>query len=163
MVLLIYFGIFFAGIGSYVLCSNVRPVGILLRYHILPAMVAVASWFLPLLAMCGDALIFGLLVWLFGIPLAFACLVDQRRLWKQRSDVRTRQLYGYPMVLAALPGCVILAIFVCRISEAHPATSELISFLLQALAWMAGMVLVGYAGAVVWYKLAYLDESKRKT
>ena len=161
MILIIYLGIFLAATGSYILCSSIRPVGILLRYHILPAVVAVVIWFLPLLAICGEAPILALPVFLFGIPISFACLIDQRRLWKQKSDVRKGQLYGYPMVLAALP-CVILAVLICRMPEELPSTSKLISFLLQTLAWMAGVVIVAYVGAAVWYKLAYASESKTK-
>ena|SRR5712691_940618 len=140
----------------------------ILRYYILPAMVAVAIWILPLLAfgiysfntsgggppaVGAAAGIF--LLCLFGIPIPLGWLIDLRRRWKQRSDVRKLRLFGIPSVLGAIPGCGLIVIFIFGVIPEHPTTWEALSFLLGVLAVTVGLPLLGLAGAAAWYRLAY--------
>ncbi len=140
----------------------------ILRYYILPAIVAVAIWILPLLAFgiyardtsgggpaaVGAAAGF-FLVCLFGIPIPFGWLIDLRRRWKQRSDVRKARLFGIPTVLGAIPGCGLILIFIFLVIPEHATTWEAASNLLWALGVTVGLPLLGCAGAAAWYRLAY--------
>ena len=124
----------------------------ILRYFILPAVVAVTMWVLPLLVILPPILS---LLCILGSVIPFGCLLDQRRLWKQKSDVRKIQLFGVPMALAAIPSCFSLAIFIISVIPEHPTISQATWYLFQAVAWTFGLVLIAYAGSAAWYKLAY--------
>jgi hypothetical protein len=138
----------------------------ILRYYILPAIVAVAIWILPLLAFgiyardtsgggpaAGGASAGFYLVCLFGIPIPLAWLIDLRRRWKERGDVRKFRLFGIPSVLGAIPGCSLIAIFIFLEIPEHPNTWEALSNVLCILAVTVGLPLLGLAGAAAWYSI----------
>ena len=144
-----------------------------IRYFIAPAIVAVAVWTVPLLGFCvwaaatsgGGAPAVGAVgamvaVCVFGIPIALAWLIWLRARWKQKKDVKSRELFGFPMAIGAVPAFASLAFLIAIIaSGTEPITWNAAGTLLYLSFSCVGLAALGYGGAAVWLRLAYQGES----